>query len=436
MSPTGGPADRTPPKLQSRTVPDSTLNFKGGKLNFNFDERIDDAALSIETFPLMPSKPKIISSKKGFTIIIDDTLLQPNTTYKVSFGKSIKDIYEGSAMDDFKFTFCTGNVFDTLQISGVVKIAETGAPDTAAWVLLYPTIKSDTDITFIKPLYAINPDAQGFFNITNLPNKEYYIYAVSDKNNNYVYDIATERIAFFNTTVLPTANGKPLLSLFSFFDKIDTTAKQNANAIFNRNSNRVSINIDTSDIKKRTYDITQAIKINFTNKIKNIDKTKIRLYTDNILDETGLITFDSINNYIKLNIEFAKDALYKLELLQGFATDTANMPANIFNFRTKKDTDYGSLKLNFLRELPNYNTVAQLFLGGVLVSKQIIKNKNLNFNMLNPGNYVLKFMHDINNNGVWDNGQYKNAKRQPEFVEILPQDVIIKANWQNDIEVK
>jgi Bacterial Ig-like domain len=436
MAPTGGPADKIAPKLVSRTLPDSTLNFKGGKATFNFDERVDDASLNIETFPLMPNKPKVVAAKKGFTIVIDDSLLQPNTTYKVSMGNSIKDIYEGTAVENFKFTFCTGNVFDTLQLSGTVKIAETGMADTAAWVLLYPNIKSDTDITFLKPLYAIKPDASGFFNITNLPNKEYYIYAVADKNNNYVFDMSTERIAFFNTTVLPSKDGKPSINLSTFFDKTDTSNKQNIATIFNRSTNRFAINIDTLDIKKRTYDITQPIKISFANKIKNFDKTKIRLYTDNILDETGLISFDSINNNIKLNIEFNKDAIYKLELLKGFATDTSELLGNVFNFRTKKETDYGSLKIKFMRELPNYNTVAQLFLNGNIISKQIIKNNVLQFAMLNPGNYILKFMHDINNNGMWDNGTYKNGKRQPEILEILPQDIIIKANWLNEVEVK
>lgn len=180
VAPTGGPQDRTAPKILERTLADSTLNFKGGVIKFNFDENIEARGITVETFPLVNSLPKLSVHKKTLSINIPDSLLEANTTYKINLGNSVKDIYEGTAFENLSFTFSTGNSLDSLILQGVVTDAATGKADTGAHVLLYSKILSDTDITYKRPLYVTKTNAIGSFTFSNLPNKEFYIYAVKN----------------------------------------------------------------------------------------------------------------------------------------------------------------------------------------------------------------------------------------------------------------
>jgi Bacterial Ig-like domain len=433
MAPTGGPSDTTPPKLTTKSIADSSLNFKSGKVRFDFDEAIDANKVKVTSTPFINGEPKISATKKGFDIQIVDSMLQPNTTYRLNFGTSIVDITEGNAAQDLSFCFSTGTSIDSLMISGVVKNAQTDMPDTSAWVTLYTEIENDSDMVRKKPLYATKVNSSGEFKFFNLPFKDFFIYALGDKNNNYLYDNPAERIAFVQTTVLPISNAKAPITLRTFCTVIDTTAASNATRNKSKNQ-RVSVNIDSSDSKKRTFDITQPIKIAFAKPLKHLDITKVRLFTaDSVLDETGIAKYDSATNAISLNIDFAKDALYRLELLDSFAVDTTVFRPLSFKFRTKSAADYGKLKISFSDSFDTKNKILSLMQNGIVVATQFVQSNKVVFNMLLPGNYQISLLNDENANGKWDNGQYFNGKMQPETVTRKNTDVVIKANWDNEI---
>jgi hypothetical protein len=432
MAPTGGPSDATAPKLVSKSIADSSLNFRSGKVKFEFDEAIDASKVKVTSTPFIKGMPKITSTKRGFEIQLVDSMLEPNTTYRLNFGNSVVDITEGNAAEDLSYCFSTGTTIDTLMISGVVKNAQTDLPDTSAYVLLYAQIENDSDIVTRKPLYASKVSSVGVFNIYNLPAREYYIYALGDKNANFLYDNPAERIAFMPTTVLPLPNAKSPLTLRSFSTIKDTTS---STAVARKNAQqRISFNIDTTDVKKRSFDITQPIKIGFAKQLKYIDLSKVRLYTaDGVLDETGIAKYDTAANTISINMDFNKDALYKLQLLDSFAVDSTSFAAMTLNFRTKSNADYGKLKINFSDSIDTKNKILNLIQNGTTVATQFVQGNKVVFNMLAPGNYQLSLLHDDNANGKWDNGQYFNGKIQPEIVSRKTADVIIKANWDNEI---
>ena len=435
-NPSGGPKDTTPPKLMTRNIADSSLRFKGGKVSFEFDEKIDANNIVVETFPIMRSKPKVVVNKKTLTLILPDSLLEENTTYKISLGNSIKDIYEGNPYNSLSFTFSTGDVLDTMMLSGNVWKANSGDADTNAWVMLYKKIESDSDISKQKPLYASKVDAMGAFSFSNLPNKEFYLYAVGDANKNLKYDYPLESIAYLSTSVLPVNNLNAKIFMHSFLEVADTTISKSVADRWKKNVFKgFTTNIDTTDIKKRSFDITQPITITAGNKIIDWNKSKIRFYADDVLDETGFVVADSITNKIKINTEMAQDAIYKLVLLDSFATDTSGeYKGNTYTFRTKKESDYGTLKLKYATADASYNHIMQLWQNGNMIATQIIKDSVVNFKLLNPGNYVIRILHDKNNNGVWDNGNYYSEKMQPEIVEKYASEIVIKANWLNTID--
>jgi hypothetical protein len=439
VAPNGGPVDKLPPKVLEKNTQDSSVNFKGGKIVFEFDERIDESKIKVETFPLTKYSPKVSVNKRELTLSLPDSILEPNTTYKLSFGNSIVDIYEANPLGQLDFTFSTGAQLDTLELQGQVLQASNGLPDTAANILLYSSIEGDSDVQYKRPLYAKKVDANGCFKLSNLPDREFYIYAVADKNRNYVYDFMGERIAFINSSVLPLAKQVAPIKLYSFNETTDTSAATNTSA--GRNTAkaapsapmRFSINIDSSDVKKRSFDITQPITLSFFNPISNWKNSAVRLYSNKMLDETGILSFDSVKNKIYLNVDLLQDSVYTLQLLDSFATDTAALKGASFTFRTMKTADYGSIVLQAGSNENTGKRIAYLFQNNSLIAQQEIKDSAANFTMLKPGNYSLNILNDANSNDKWDGGFYKKNKRMPEKVDAHSGEVLVKANWINKI---
>src|SRR5882724_10785539 len=105
VPPLGGPRDTLPPRLISAIPRDGNRNFpisndvKNNKIVFNFDEYIDpkDVRTELIISPVPKTDPIVDSKLKVLTVKIKDTL-EPNTTYTLEFGKSVRDYNEGNIL--------------------------------------------------------------------------------------------------------------------------------------------------------------------------------------------------------------------------------------------------------------------------------------------------------------------------------------------------
>ena len=110
---------------------------------------------------------------------IRDTL-EPNTTYTLNFGDAIRDINENNELSDFTYIFSTGPVYDSLQITGKVIVAETGGADSTLIVMLH-TALDDSAVVKNTPRYYTRVDRDGNFIFRNLPADTFAIYALKDE---------------------------------------------------------------------------------------------------------------------------------------------------------------------------------------------------------------------------------------------------------------
>lgn len=233
--PTGGPKDSIPPQLLEVTPANLSLNFKETEIVLTFDEFIKtvNPGKEFSISPDVPTQPIYKVRKKNFIIELPDSLAE-NTTYTINFGKGLVDYNEGNPFINYNFVFATGDVLDSLSISGKVRNGYSKdfdlEKDKEVIAILIPT-SQDTIFGKKKASYYTNVDSSGNFQFNNLREDSYRVYALKDINGDKIYNGNDEWIGFQQDSIQLQANvsgieleytkGKPLV-FRNLEKKIDT----------------------------------------------------------------------------------------------------------------------------------------------------------------------------------------------------------------------
>ena len=202
-SPDGGPYDETPPVVVRTNPAIGAINNQEKHIVLEFDEyiKLQNASEKIIISPPQVEVPEIKTNGKRVIVELIDTL-KPNTTYSIDFGDAITDNNEGNPMGQFAFTFSTGNVIDSMEVSGTVLDASNLEPIKGMQVGLYADL-SDTAFTS-KPLERIaRTDASGHFSIKGVAPGSYHIYGLMDGDQDYKFSQKSEMIAFMDSLIVP-----------------------------------------------------------------------------------------------------------------------------------------------------------------------------------------------------------------------------------------
>jgi len=438
IPPTGGDRDSLPPLLLKVTPPDSSKGFTAKTITFTFDEFIDlpqELFKNLIVSPMYSNIPAVENKLRTLKVTIKDTL-EPNTTYYYNFGDAIRDVNEGNVLHNFSYIFTTGNTLDTLQLAGNVLLAETGGIDTTLIVMLH---RSGEDSAVIKerPRYITRVDGKGNFRFRYLPAGVYYIYAL--KGDNRMYS-SSQFFAFADSAVEVKPDAAPV-TLYAYTEE----KEQSAATVSFTASNRGGRNEDkrlkfTSNLTANLQDLLGNFALNFDRPLRNLDTTKLQLSTDSSFNYTpSHWELDSLRKKLTLNINWKEKTLYNLILDKDFAEDTLGrklLKTDTINFTTKKQTDYGSVKVSFLNIDLAQNPVLQFSQNGQVIRAYPLITSEVYQQLFNPGEYELSILYDKNKNGRWDPGQFFGAKKQPELVRPLNKKITIRANWDNEFEIK
>lgn len=201
VTPDGGPKDIAPPRVVEYAPDSAATNFKGKKIVIRFNEYIalNDLNKQLIISPAVKRRPEVTIRKKELVIEFKDSL-EANTTYSISFGKSIRDITENNVLNNFQYVFSTGPVIDSLTCSGQVQGARTLRQEKGVLVMLYRNT-SDSAPYKEKPYYYTRTDDQGNFRLTNLAPATYKIFVLEDEGEDYLYNSSAERIAFSDSLI-------------------------------------------------------------------------------------------------------------------------------------------------------------------------------------------------------------------------------------------
>lgn len=437
VAPTGGPKDSIPPKLVMAIPEVNAKNFKSDRITLYFDEYItlDNPFEKITYSPIPKINPNADGKLRTITIKIKDTL-EANTTYSIDFGESIKDVNEGNILKNFNYAFSTGEYIDSAFFTGQVFIAETGLIDSTLVAVLHNNL-DDSAVTNAKPRYFSRLKGDGSFLFRNLKPGVYNLFAIKDQNGDRKYDQPSELIAYLDNTVLVGIDTSVVLYAFEA-ERIDTTiikksaTKQTAKKTEDRRL-RFSNNFDGG-----RQDLLSDLIFTSEHPLKTFDSTKVQLTDFEFKAIPNFsISKDSTNKKITIKTAWKEGARYNLIIQKDAASDTldnAILKTDTLSFNAKKESDYGSVDL----KIENFDSTLHpiVFLNKnskTFLKQSLIKNR-YRVKLFEPGDYEVKILFDLNNNGKWDTGDYWK-KIQPERVVARKKPISIRANWDNEILV-
>ncbi|MCK4991367.1 MAG: hypothetical protein KAS29_12805, partial [Bacteroidales bacterium] len=147
-----------------------------------------------------------------------------------------------------------------------------------------------------------------------------------------------------------------------------------------------------------------------------------------------VVKADTMNPYrATLSATWESASKYRFLALPGAITSIYPISHDTIDvsFRTRDLEFYGQILLSLTNV--NNQVLVQLYSGETMVEERIVKaDGQYVFPFLSPKEYKFKFIHDLNENGKWDTGDYLK-KLQPEPVELLPVTVKVRSNWDHDV---
>ena len=443
IPPDGGFKDSIPPLLLKASPPDSSSNFSEKKITLTFDEyiQLQNPIQELIMSPVPKEEPEIESKLRTLTIRLKDTL-EANTTYTLNFGNAVRDINEGNIARNFTYIFSTGRNFDSLTLSGKVRLAVNGKVDTTLIVMLHKN-GDDSAVVNEKPRYLTRLDSSGNFKFRNLPSGTFYIYALQDQGNSHRYQTEKQLFAFADSSVTLQNNNAPIL-LYAYAEQSSTAPVSSHPQITTRpkpggNDSEKRLKFQTN-IKEGKLDLLDSLSLNFEQPVKTLDTSLIHFSSDSSfvpIDNYHILT-DTSQKKLTLLYNWKENTRYNLIIEKDFVQDTLGrtlLKTDTLKFTTKKITDYGTIRIRFKNFDPSVNPVLLFVQNDNVVKSFPLAGAELSQSIFPPGDYELRVLYDRNKNGKWDPGQFFSKHLQPELVKPLSRKVTIKSNWDNEFDI-
>lgn len=229
-APTGGPKDTIPPVLLKVSPKIGAVNVPvhETKVVFTFDEYVvvkDNKGIYLS--PPQKKNPKFKVKGKSIVVYFEEDL-EPNTTYTLDITNAMADNNEGNMFPGFTAVFSTGDVIDSMFVTGIVQDCNNLKPIKGATVMLYKD-QRDSAVFLKRPYASARTDDWGYFAIRNIQDTVFRMYAVVDANSNNIYDPDEDRIAFADGTITPKRvvnDTLPELTKFEMKDTVNCLARE------------------------------------------------------------------------------------------------------------------------------------------------------------------------------------------------------------------
>jgi hypothetical protein len=169
------------------------------------------------------------------------------------------------------------------------------------------------------------------------------------------------------------------------------------------------------------------------------DFSKIVLNEDSLAVIPQFAFVDSLHTKVSIKYPWKSKTGYSLFIppsvfkdLYGLSSDSLRIP-----FFTHSETDYGSLKIKFKKQVSGPCLIQLVDLTGEKIFREFYAEKDTvcEFNFLDAGSYRIKIINDRNKNRRWDTGDYLKHF-QPEYIDFYPETIVIRSNWDVEINLR
>ena len=487
---TGGDLDRKAPEvIRHESDTSGQLNFTKQEIKLVFDEYIQlfEADQRIQ---LIPNDAKLHATVQHKTLHITwQDILAAKTTYVISLNHAVKDLTEGND-SLIQVIFSTGPIIDSLAYTCSVIDAKTRMPLTGILVGLFP------DETATQPTYFTMTNTNGIAKFNYLKSGKYWVRGVQDSNKDLTIQNSEKQGFKPNELVLTSSlqdslpirlyvpKPKKLIADFSFIapglfslktniDKYPESIQFNGKILDSKHIIRHrhdSLSILPGRIEQEVFQLilihqgnSDTVSKSFLKSEKQVKNTLHLLNNqERLLPNERIILLS--NDYI--------DTLLSNKIRVINQRDSAEIPSNISYKQNQITIDFAKAGISHIRVLVAQDAVLfsnqtlseafdqkleliqeeetgsmhikpfnccgkNLMLevnrdGKHVMSVPIQQDKGLTFNNLIPGNYTFSCFNDINDNAVWDVGNWE-TKTEPEHRWMFQSSYKLRANWESEI---
>lgn len=482
---TGGDKDVFAPQPIDHKVepPNESTQFTSKSVTIPFNEfiRLNNPA---ENIVMVPPHATVKSSVKGKSLFLSwEEELQPNTTYSIYLNGAVKDITEGND-SIIQYVFSTGNVIDSLSYKTFVIDALTQKPVKGVSLVLF---NEEEDVINLG-----NTDANGAASLNYIKAGQYKLLAFRDADRNLIpgdyepvafKDQATISILQSTIDSIPFQLFQPLPkatlrkvkyvapgallvgatrpisdaemyldgslinptnyryiaddSLIVYLNDLEPKSYDfvlKSELITDTTSFRIGTNTGTGNIQIRAKkkELSPADPITFlaNDRIQSVDKERIQIF--NSQDSSVISDFTLDVGIDTFSIHFNRDTISEVFFKIDSGAVNCNYGTNLVhnaNFKLNPERKFGTLIL----DLSSYSSaiILELKLGGKVIQTRSILSPGQaeTFELLPPGEYTFRIIHDDNKNGKWDTGNLSDYA-QPERIDLFSKPANVRANWE------
>ena len=251
---------------------------------------------------------------------------------------------------------------------------------------------------------------------------------LSEKPNNYKSTITKDQKA---DSLLywykPKFEGDSLLFIVSNTSYVDTLTV--------RLKDLEKDSLIIKSIHNRTLSFNENFEIEANIPLTAIDEEKITILDKDSLKVDFTTSFDEFNNRYTFLFAKKEQERFNIQMLSETFTDFFGNKNDTLNYsiNTKLYSDYGNVRLTF--QNANYPLIVQLIdeNGEVKEEQYTTKLEVLDFLNVDPGEYYIRVIFDENKNKKYDSGNYL-LKIQPERISYYPEELEVRASWDEIIE--
>ncbi|MFV1885102.1 MAG: Ig-like domain-containing protein [Balneola sp.] len=258
IAPTGGPADKTGPKILETTPASGTTSFEGRKFEFQFSEFVNRSSIrnNITIEPDLGLEYTTKWKKKKLVIEFEDRL-PDSTTIILTLGADITDTKRNKIGSPITLAVSTGDEIDEGTVSGRIRRADTGEAAEGVKVLLY---RSPIDLT-AKATYQAQTDTGGVFNFSYLREGRYQALYVDDRNRNKTWDQGSETAQPFSREIIEIEKaGTDTLDVLYIVQQDTLAPKLQGVGLFSSNRLRLRFNEDIIVSENASISILDSLK--------------------------------------------------------------------------------------------------------------------------------------------------------------------------------